>query len=313
MTSKALDLYRRLIRSRAPAADWPRPWGPAPRASLLAARGMSAPRPPWLASAASLPTRGPAVVSHAFDDGAPVTAVVRRGASGGEEYDLGPGAFAAAAEYDVAIDNPGFVPPREAVSAASLAPARPAPVTPRPPAPPVRPLAAAEASATSPPSAGGGRWPSEPVPERHLALPVAPVAAAGDRDEEPPLVRSASTGDFTARELRGLIRDDDLFADIQSILSGGAEPPPPAPPPAVASAREQSVPAAPPAESHNEHEIFDKIAENMRYATAYNLGTVELEQRFDELDRLARDAATLPLARARPAQDLFANPGADSA
>lgn len=39
----------------------------------------------------------------------------------------------------------------------------------------------------------------------------------------------------------------------------------------------------------NEHAIFDKIAQSMKLANAYDLGTVALEQRFDAFDESADD------------------------
>lgn len=75
--------------------------------------------------------------------------------------------------------------------------------------------------------------------------------------------------------------DDDFMADIQSILSGQSQYDPAAkktlPKPAAAAA------APPPA--NNSQEIFDKIAASMQYAQTYDLGTVELENRFAEFDR----------------------------
>lgn len=42
---------------------------------------------------------------------------------------------------------------------------------------------------------------------------------------------------------------------------------------------------------NNEHAIFDKIAQSMKLANAYDLGTVALEQRFDAFDESADDGA----------------------
>ncbi len=69
---------------------------------------------------------------------------------------------------------------------------------------------------------------------------------------------------------------DDFLADLQMIMST-----PPAQqnrPPSPASA---PVAALPP----SEHAIFDRIAKSMQYANAYDLGTVELDNRFADFDK----------------------------
>jgi uncharacterized protein YycO len=40
------------------------------------------------------------------------------------------------------------------------------------------------------------------------------------------------------------------------------------------------------AKKKNEHQIFDKIAESMQYANAYDLGSFPMEKRFDEFDEI---------------------------
>lgn len=111
---------------------------------------------------------------------------------------------------------------------------------------------------------------------------------------------SSARSNFTQNQLRGLIRDEDLLSDLQSIARG--EPVPAkhetkaAPSKAMDAAPPRPAPPPPPAEQPtvtNEHAIFDKIAQNMQYANAYELGTVELSRRFDAFDADAR----LPRAR----------------
>lgn len=49
-----------------------------------------------------------------------------------------------------------------------------------------------------------------------------------------------------------------------------------------------STAAQPPVkEFTNEHLIFDEIAKKMKYATAYDLGTVEIDKRFNDFDKIA--------------------------
>lgn len=43
---------------------------------------------------------------------------------------------------------------------------------------------------------------------------------------------------------------------------------------------------SPQPQTENPHAIFDKIAQNMAYANSFDLGTISLEQRFDEFDDL---------------------------
>ena len=83
--------------------------------------------------------------------------------------------------------------------------------------------------------------------------------------------------------------DDDFLSDMQSILGGThvwdqetkrAKPKTVASQSSVSST---SPPAAPSAS--NGQAIFDKIAESMKHANAYDLGTVELDNRFSDFDR----------------------------
>lgn len=48
---------------------------------------------------------------------------------------------------------------------------------------------------------------------------------------------------------------------------------------------EKQTPSPQP-QTENPHAIFDKIAQNMAYANSFDLGTISLEQRFDEFDDL---------------------------
>src|SRR5690606_33814227 len=52
--------------------------------------------------------------------------------------------------------------------------------------------------------------------------------------------------------------------------------------------------------TENRHAIFDKIAENMRFASAYDLGSVTLSNRFDRFDSMPRRSPPIrkdPVAR----------------
>jgi hypothetical protein len=109
-----------------------------------------------------------------------------------------------------------------------------------------------------------------PLPAERALLPAAPASSSN--------VSSAKS------------LDDDFMADMQSILSGqkvfdplqkktvdkSSRPQPPANP------SELPVP-----ETSNSQAIFDRIAKSMEHANAYNLGTIELANRFAEFDALA--------------------------
>ncbi len=92
------------------------------------------------------------------------------------------------------------------------------------------------------------------------------------------------------------VTDDDFLADMKAILSGSKTYDAAAKKAVdknVAKSRQsQQQSQAPkeeeikPLESKNEHQIFDKIAQSMKYANAYDLGSFAIEQRFDDFDKL---------------------------
>ena len=159
---------------------------------------------------------------------------------------------------------PGPAAPPLDAPAAPAAQAAPAPATPPPPA-------------TVPAPAG------VPVP------PAPATAAAPD-----PAPASGEPVSLPASLASSPLTTDDLAADLRNILSGSA-PPDPGPPveqPPVAD------PGRPLPESKNEQAIFDKIAQSMQYANSFDLGSVDLRNRFNQFDRQA-DARRAP-ARTAP-------------
>lgn len=119
--------------------------------------------------------------------------------------------------------------------------------------------------------------------------PATPVNVTVLSPEEQPLrytaprVESASA--FDVIPATGRAADADAFeADLRAILSGEKTYEPtqqqtsPTPPP-VQNQEEQTTTA-------NPHDIFDQGGKSMAYANSFDLGTVSLQQRFDELDRL---------------------------
>jgi hypothetical protein len=98
--------------------------------------------------------------------------------------------------------------------------------------------------------------------------------------------------------------DDDFLSDMKSILSGEKTYDPARKKTVQKSeAREDAAGNAPPRPSSapNEQAIFDRIAQSMQYANAFDLGTVELENRFADFDRLAE-------IQKRPAEPKKARP-----
>ncbi len=103
---------------------------------------------------------------------------------------------------------------------------------------------------------------------------------------------------YVEEEKKPKISEDELLADMKSILNGeklydpvtkqtvsrdqlGKQNPRPQP---AASKMQSDEP--PPPEFKNEHAIFDRIAQSMQYANAYDMGTMELDNRFSDFDRL---------------------------
>lgn len=96
--------------------------------------------------------------------------------------------------------------------------------------------------------------------------------------------------------------DDEFFKDLQDIISGNGKfnqdtrkveptkPSAPAPPPPMPNA-------------DNGQAIFDRIAQSMSYANAYDLGDVELENRFAQFDQMADERQTKPKAKKSSSSD----------
>jgi hypothetical protein len=194
--------------------------------------------------------------------------------------------------------------------------------------------------AVAEPGVGSGREPlSSPFPPAVAAqvLPPRPAGLTPARarttpepgpGERPQPLPSPRANPFTARQLDQLVTDADFRADLDAILNHHpADPSPPraepgavtAPPRGSArAASADSPPARPMPDKPNEHEIFDKIAENMRFATAYELPSVSLSRRFDSFDREQARRTSASQPRAQPngrrtmAAEVVANPPSPS-
>jgi hypothetical protein len=94
------------------------------------------------------------------------------------------------------------------------------------------------------------------------------------------------------------LADDELMADIHSIMAGEkrydetAKQVVPDPQPAISPATKNSSAESLFSDKKDEHRIFDKLAQSMRYANAYDLGSISMQNRFDEFDRGADLAET---------------------
>ena len=86
-------------------------------------------------------------------------------------------------------------------------------------------------------------------------------------------------------------RDKEFEEDFQAILNGKKvfDPVTKKTVEKDEFGKQQSVSAnaAPAHEFNNGHAIFDEIAKKMQYATAYDLGVVELDKKFNDFDKMA--------------------------
>lgn len=232
-------------------------------------------------------------LARSFDDGRPLKSV-----------DAGPGPINdrphaqprySSVEYDVARANPDFDETLYEVVPHDESHAPPPPV-PEP-----------AAGTTRSPPRSSDVLPSEVLPSDPGSL-TAPqsLAAPPAAMRSVPKSRASENGSGSAarsyvqRQMDGLVRDEELRADIAQILGDKSKPPPasdgapargkpatPAQRPKQAAA--QSDPGSEAlANLKPEHAIFDKIAQNMRFASAYDLGSVDLDRRFERFDQLER-------------------------
>lgn len=154
-------------------------------------------------------------------------------------------------------------------------------------------------------------------------LPAAPVSAAAPAPARPmPAAPSAAPVPSPLHEApapAASAPDADFMADMQSILSGGK---------AFDPEKKQTVPrdelgrrqpadpsgdlfSVPAPDAKNSQAIFDRIAQSMEYANKYDLGTVELKNRFSDFDRIAdtrQRGADKKQAPVRPAVTAVATP-----
>ena len=185
------------------------------------------------------------------------------------------------------VDREPITPPAPPEPVAPLAPVEPVapPAVEAPPVAPAEPMPVPAPVPAEPMPVLPTDRPAEPLPVQ----PPAPVPAASE-----PALPAAANGPLTSQ---------DLAADMRAILTGGGEyaapasaaEPQPVPPAATASDPGRPMPDAP-----NEQSIFDRIAQSMEYANSFDLGTVDLQRRFEHFDRADAARRTQPAAATAP-------------
>lgn len=208
-----------------------------------------------------------------------------------EEYVVdGTGALELVDEYVVDV-----APTRVSPAAAEPAPVAPEPV---PTAPAAAPVPTVPPVPESEPDVSAAQ-------ERALDV-LQPLA-----DAEPVLTATPmSDGTSSYRDdADSTVTEDDFVADMQAILSGQKVYDPTSKravePERLAVSEPASAGVGPTEEVRHAEAIFDRIAKSMSYANAYDLGTVELENRFADFDRIA-DLRSRP----KPPTDRVAPPTA---
>jgi hypothetical protein len=130
---------------------------------------------------------------------------------------------------------------------------------------------------------------------------------------------------YSEKDTKPEADEDDFINDMKAILSGEKTFDPVSKkavdPRHVSNAQSQHGRTNPDAAANDGHAIFKKISENMQYANAYDLGTVELENRFSDFDRIedikrtpkASQPQPAPAAKAAPAPAVSAEMQVDHA
>jgi hypothetical protein len=161
------------------------------------------------------------------------------------------------------------------------------------------------------------------VPDSRTAMNASPSEAAfppgGDGSERQAV--AAQLPPSNQETSRAEAMDNEFMADMQAILSGQKVYDPVAGkttekdklgrPQSISSQNDGNDVPAP--ESKNSQAIFDRIAQSMQYANAYDLGTVELEKRFSDFDKIfeiQQKAAEEKKSKNRQTPATHSSPGA---
>lgn len=141
-------------------------------------------------------------------------------------------------------------------------------------------------------------WPENSSPYTTQEAPLTPKAETANppaRPAQPPKAEYAEPAPETSKATAS---DDDFLADMQAILSGAKSYDPETK--TVVGNKNlsekkkevlQSVPAhqvadKPLPDGGDGHRIFERIAQSMQYANAYDLGSIDLDKRFADFDNL---------------------------
>jgi hypothetical protein len=229
--------------------------------------------------------------------------------------------------------HPEYVVDMPSSALYAVSPVAAAPPSPAPAAPPPAPSAAAPAEPTASTPGPGVQTPNAmALTAQALNSPSATAPPSAAPPPAPPLSSPTSSS----------VDEHELAADLQAILAGasvydpasgrtvprdqlGVAPASGGPSARPRSADAQGDTAGQPTPG-NAHAIFDAIAESMQYANTYDLGTIDLDGRFDDFDRISdleeqrrsrpRDEGgydDIGERRRRPAIDEYDNPGASGA
>ncbi|MBX7225026.1 MAG: M15 family metallopeptidase [Chitinophagales bacterium] len=90
--------------------------------------------------------------------------------------------------------------------------------------------------------------------------------------------QSVDEDDFLS-DMKAILRGEKRFEKEQGMVEAKSTPTKNPPPPKEEETQNLR-------DFKSEHAIFDKIAQSMQYANAYDLGSFDLEQRFDDFDRI---------------------------
>ncbi|HEY2974824.1 MAG TPA: hypothetical protein VGJ48_20085 [Pyrinomonadaceae bacterium] len=129
-----------------------------------------------------------------------------------------------------------------------------------------------------------------PLPESPAAGPRPAIEGAGAVASPSPAAIETPAKDVAREELsRAKVSDHDIIGDLEAIMRGEKVYDPNTKKTVNKNSltAAQSTPGGLPApQAGDGHAIFDAIAQSMSYANAYDLGTVELENRFADFDRI---------------------------
>jgi hypothetical protein len=104
--------------------------------------------------------------------------------------------------------------------------------------------------------------------------------------------------------------EDDFIKDMRAILNGEkkfeSNKKMATPKAQQQSLNEDNDPRFQPVEAKNEHQIFDKIAQSMKFANAYDLGEFDIDQRLNDFDTLAEAKTKTSIGKAATAQTVLA-------